>query len=192
MNNNRRNYFRLKSDEPCEVEIDRVRYPARLVDESIGGMCVGGLPITYLYQNQPVTVLVRGERTTGICKSILRDSPKTFQLGLDREAEQANQYNQLLLNSFIPFGDFKLVCERLERFPDDQLRIRLINGKEFFVPQDQIQPILRDEREKELGSSQGDQLRDILEVYSAMTGYQYRGISEVLETEFGKLSKVPV
>lgn len=191
MINNRRNYFRLKLDEPCEVEIDRVRYPAKLVDESIGGMCVAGLPLTYLYQNQPVAVILRDECTVGVCKSILRDSPNTFQLGLDREVEPDHQYNQLVLNSFLPFGGFKLVCERLERFPDDQLKIRLIDGKSFSVPVNQVVPITREEREKELASSEGDQLREILEVYSAMTGYQYRSISEVLQTEFGKLSQVP-
>ena len=177
------------------MKIDDVVYQAELIDESIGGLRVGGLDLAYLYLGHPVLISLRGEVISGHCRTVDRDANNQLAVGICRDVDELEVAQSsaptLLVNSFIPMGDFKLVCERLETRHDGQIRLRLISGNEFTVANKQLIALTRNERESELRGSEGDCSAELCRIYTEMTGYQYQSVDEILATEFGQLSQVP-
>ncbi|MFK7768135.1 MAG: hypothetical protein AB8B55_13005 [Mariniblastus sp.] len=186
MDLNRRKFLRLNSDrQQCVVRLGIGESGGFVVDESIEGLRVGGLDLLILFADQKVMVEFNDETITGRCRGISRGEGGYFEVGIFREtADYVEDTESILLNSFMSFNGKNIAVVPIGIVGDDQLRIRLINGKEFTIDRDKVLQITRQERLEELCNDEA--LAGVMEVYRLMdssNGFTNR--ASVLDHEFG-------
>ncbi len=187
MSQNRRKFIRIDAgNAPCHVTIGQARSEATMVNESIYGLCIGGLDIMFLSANQLMVVEYESDRIVGRAKSASRDSDGRFQIGiLKSDDEPDRDITQILINSFMDFVGFKVVCIPIGLKPDGKILIRLIDGKEFSVEKSKIMQMTRYEREAEL-SEDLTMLGRLLKLYSVMNpSMNWNSEQDILDQEFG-------
>ncbi len=186
MSENRRKYIRIDSgNAPCTLQINGAAASAELANESIFGLCVGGIELMLLAADQPVTILYENEQIKGRCKSVSRDENGKFQIGIQKtDDDKESDRSLILVNTYMNFGGYHIVCLPIEMLPDDQVRIRLLDGKEFIVNRDQMIQFTRQEREANLRHP--GMLQEILGIYTALNDNRcWYGESDILNHEFG-------
>lgn len=186
MDLNRRKFLRLNADrQQCIVRLGIGESGGFLIDESIEGLRVGGLDLLILFADQKVAVEINDELIVGRCRSVSRSDGGYFEVGIHRERDDYDGDSQsLLLNSFMKFDGNSVTCVPLGLVGDDEVRIRLINGKEFTVMRNQIFQLTRQERLEELCDEEA--LAKVMQVYRLMdndNGFTNR--TSVLDHEFG-------
>lgn len=187
MSQNRRKFIRIDAGStPCQITIGQDCSKAILVNESIYGLCVGGLDLMFLAADQQVIVEYESERIIGRCRSASKDANGSFQIGiLKTEDDFKREVSQILVNSFMDFGGCKIVCLPLGMQPDGQVRIRLIDGKEFSVEKCKIVQMTRPERQAEFTEDPSD-LGRLLKIYSALDDSRnWTCEGDILDLEFG-------
>lgn len=194
MNENRRKFIRIDAGRaPCQIEIGGVRSDGYLINESIYGVCVGGLDLMFLGADQQVLIESENERIVGRCRSASKEGDGKFQIGI-LKSEDNSEYgiNRILINSYIEFGGARIVCIPLGRQPRDLVQIRLIDGKEFTVSRSKVVQMTRSERQNELNQDVST-LGRLLKIYAALTDDRsWHSVNEVLVQEFGPRVPEPV
>jgi hypothetical protein len=187
MNQNRRKFIRISADGTnCQVTIGQRCSPASLINESIYGLCVGGLDLMFLALDQPVIVKYEDQEIVGRCRSASKDSNGAFQIGiLKSENDFKSDVQEILINSYMDFGGHKIVCLPLGMQPDGKVKIRLIDGKEFDVDKSKITQMTRAERKAQLNDGPDD-LGKYFKIYSVLSDRRFfSNETDILEIEFG-------
>jgi hypothetical protein len=187
MSQNRRKFIRVDSgNTPCRVTIGASRSAAWLVNESIYGLCVGGLELMFLASDQQVIVEYESERITGRCRSAARDTDGKFQIGIFKSDEEPGEnVSQILINSYIDFGGCRIVCLPIQILDSQRVRIRLMDGKKFPVSRAKVIQLTRQERLTTL-QEDSSELEKLLKVYSALDwGRVWMSENDILDQEFG-------
>ena len=135
MNINRRKFLRLNTDrQQCNVRLGIGESAGFVVDESIEGLRIGGLDLLILFADQKVTVEYDGESIVGRCRSVSRGDGGYFEVGIHREGDDYTEDpKSILLNTFMKFDGKSVTCVPMGVTQDDDVQIKLINGKEFTV-----------------------------------------------------------
>lgn len=158
-----------------------------VIDESIGGIRVGGVPLLHLFINQPFSIeyddLAIGCRS----RTVSRGDDGLFQIGLIRDGEKLEDPSSecTLVNSFWKVDGITIVCFPRNIIDEKNMTISFPDGKEFQVPIEDVTQMTRDER--------GDYLLDaelrnkIAEIYSAMYNNQslFTDRRSILTHEYG-------
>lgn len=186
MKPNRRKSLRTNtSGVPCVVRLGVGEDQATVIDESDEGIRIGGLDLLILFADQKVTVIHGDKKIVGRCRVVSRDEKGKFQVGVYRETEtfQENPHS-LLLNSFMRFNEYNMVCVPIDVVDDRQIRIRFLDGKEFTVNREDVFQLTRSERMEELCDD--DQLSAIMQFYSmTSSNNEFTNRETVLNHEFG-------
>lgn len=186
MRPNRRRSLRTNtSGISCVVRLGVGEDQGYVVDESDEGIRVGGLDLLVLFADQKVTVIHHESKVVGRCRVVSRDEDGLFQVGIFREPETFQENTQsLLLNSFMRFNEYNMVCVPIGVIDDRQIRIRFLDGKEFTVNREDIFQLTRPERMEELCDK--DHLEAILQFYNLTSSKnEFTNREMVLNFEFG-------
>ena len=186
MNINRRKFLRLNTDrQQCNVRLGIGESAGFVVDESIEGLRIGGLDLLILFADQKVTVEYDGESIVGRCRSVSRGDGGYFEVGIHREGDDYTEDpKSILQNTFMKFDGKSVTCVPMGVTQDDDVQIKLINGKEFTVSRDQIFQLTRQERLEELCDD--DTLAKVMQVYRLMDDANaFTSRTAVLDHEFG-------
>ncbi len=187
MNSNRRQSIRISGgNAPCRVRLGDLETPARIVDESIHGLSVGGMNLLILFQDQSIQVEYEGQWIFGRCRSAARDSDGSIRVGI-LKCDEPPQIApiRILLNSYVEYGGHKLVCLPVSDMSSELVVIRFPDGKEFPINRNTLIQMTRYERLEEL-SSDVSKSESIQKIYRELiTGKRFFGIEDVLEQEFG-------
>lgn len=192
MSQNRRKYIRIDSGNiPCRVTIGQTCYDATLINESIYGLGIGGLIPAFLGLDQHVVVEYEAEKILGKCRSAARDTDGQFQIGiLKSDDDPLTEFSQTLINSYVEFSGTRIICSPVQEFDNGQIRIQLLDGKEFTLPRSKIVQLTRNERKEELK----DDLLGVgrlMKIYEALNSDRcWTSERDILEHEFGPSSLV--
>ena len=157
-----------------------------IVDESIGGIRVGGVPLLHLFVDQKFTIQYDDVSITGLSRTVSRGKDGLFEIGLIRDQEDSPQSSDAtLINSFLEVDGVSLVCFPRNVIDQDTMSISLPDGKEFEVPIQDVQQMTRHER--------GEYLLDaeirpkVGELYAAMynNSSSFRDRRSILAHEYG-------
>ena len=191
MNINRRKFLRLNTDrQQCNVRLGIGESAGFVVDESIEGLRIGGLDLLILFADQsrrsgwapprrPCRTrlpLSTTESIVGRCRSVSRGDGGYFEVGIHREGDDYTEDpKSILLNTFMKFDGKSVTCVPMGVTQDDDVQIKLINGKEFTVSRDQIFQLCDD-----------DTLAKVMQVYRLMDDANaFTSRTPVLDHEFG-------
>lgn len=118
-----------------------------LVDESIGGIRVGGVPLLHLFVNQPFTVEYEDIVVNGSSRTASRGENGLFEIGLVRDSEEDTSASEsTLVNSFWEVDGMTVICFPRRVIDDDHILISFPDGKEFKVRMDELTQMTREER----------------------------------------------
>ena len=188
MSTDKRKFLRIKNSEAqCTLTINKTQYPVRLIDQSIDGLRVEGVPLLVFTNNVPLTIDVDGVSSSVICRNIQRIGDQEFALWLQRVERVANVMGdlkpQILINPYVSLNSIKLLCSPLASM-DSKLRVELPGKKEFDVEMENIATRTRPERVEELQDP--EHLEDLAGFYYAATGVQVDpNADSIVRFEFG-------
>lgn len=152
MSQNRRQYFRLAVDvEPVEIDLRGQVYQGLLLEESIGGLKVGGLKLLNLVRGEHV--VFRGQRETyrGLCRNVVRDEQGLFTIGIERsETATASLTKRMLVNSYIVNEGFCFVCYPELSGSSEATQITLWNDHQLTANTQQLCSFTEGERREHL------------------------------------------
>lgn len=186
---NRRKHERIPTGTPCRIRLGDAVSDALIVDHSPTGLRVAGLQLLILMVDQVVTIQVQESAINGRCRTISRSDDGTFQVGICRILEDRDEDpDSILLNSFMQFGDDKVICIPIEVVNKGQLLIKLLDQPEAVVDASEVVQLTRPERLEELCDS--DKLKRMLTVYRLEpSGNEFSDRAAVLDYEFGPALK---
>lgn len=189
---NRRKFGRIGiGKQPCFIRIDGgAGTQGHIIDESIGGLRVGGVRLLHLFENQKFTIEYDDNFISCHSRTVSRGEDGLFEIGFVRDLESDRiSSDSILINSFWEADGVSFVCFPRNVIDEETLAISFPEGKEFQVPIKDVAQMTRKER--------GDYLLDsevrkkVSQVYGAMyknlTKFQDR--RSILTHEFGLESK---
>ena len=149
---NRRKYGRIGiGNQPCLIRMDGAATQGYIIDESIGGIRVGGVPLLHLFINQNFTIEYDDTTISGFSRTVSRGSDGLFEIGLIRELESnTTSSDAILINSFWEIDGVSFVCLPRNVIDEETLSISFPDGKEFQVPIQDVAQMTRDERSEYL------------------------------------------
>lgn len=163
MNANRRQYSRLKLvDETCTVFLRGEEHKVELLEESIGGIKIGGVKLLNLVCDEHVIASVRDEKFEAKCRNIERDPKGGFRLGLKRDAINSGT-KRMLLNSYIANEGCHFICFVTSQENPASPKICLWNQHELTVSRNDLFPLTESERRQQLADP--DYCRFVAHVY---------------------------
>ena len=138
-----------------------------IVNESIGGIRVGGVPLLHLFVNQPFTIEYDDLVVKGLSRTASRGEDGLFEIGLIREDDsKASSSESTLVNSFWEVDGISVVCFPRNIIDEQKMSISFPDGKEFEVLIEDVVQMTREERSEYLLDTK---LRTkVGEVYSAL------------------------
>lgn len=192
MSQERRKYLRLNvSDVSCQVTLGQETYEGQLLDESIGGIRVGSVPLLALSLNQPVQISYETEVIAGVCRSVWRNSENLYSIGI-RRTEMApldeDTTSAMLLNTFMNFSGFDLLCIPIASINENKVRVVMIDGRQFDVDRSKLFSMTRQERVEKLCAER--RFNNILQVYQLpLTDNAFDARDTIINQEFGPISQ---
>jgi hypothetical protein len=190
MISNRRCYTRMSSQPvPCTFEMGGTPGIAWVVDEAIGGIRISGLQLRRLSLDQKITVHFDDQTVVGRCRSVTRNSDGTFSVGIYRDASATeHEHQSFLLTTFTRLNEFDVVCSICSRPSQDELEVKLLDGKSFVLHRSRVVELTRSERLMALSDegNEGSELANVTAIYSSMAvGQELMEVESVLDHEFG-------
>lgn len=192
MSQERRKYLRLNvSAVKCQVNLGTETYEAELLDESIGGVRVGSVPLLALGLNQTVHVTYESETIEGVCRSVMRQDDGLFAIGIRRtEAAPNDEEKQqaMLLNTFMEFSGCDLLCIPVDSTDENKVRVMMIDGRQFDVDRSRLFSMTRQERVEKLCAER--RYNNILKVYQLpITDNAFDARDAIINQEFGPVAQ---
>jgi len=158
-----------------------------VVNESIGGIRIGGGPLLHLFVNQTFTIEYDDTEVTGYSRTASRSDDGLFEIGLVRESENddATSSDSTLVNSFWEVDGISVVCFPRNIIDQDTISISFPDGKEFPVPIEELSQMTRHERAEYLLNA--ELRKKIGDVYGAMYNNQtlFTDRKSILKHEYG-------
>jgi len=159
-----------------------------IVNESIGGIRVGGVPLLHLFANQPFTIEYDDLVVEGLSRTASRGEDGLFEIGLIRQSEvkgQSSSTESTLVNSFLEVDEISIVCFPRNIIDDQKMSISFPDGKKFEVLIEDVVQMTRDERGEYLMDARLRQ--KIGEVYCALYRNQtlFRDRKSIVAHEYG-------
>ncbi len=192
MSQERRKYLRLNvSEVTCQVALGQETYEAQLLDESIGGIRIGSVPLLALSLNQPVRVTYDSETVEGVCRSVTRQAENLYAIGI-RRSEAAplddDATSAMLLNTFMRFSGCELLCIPIKSIDANRVRVMMIDGRQFDVDQSKLFSMTRQERVEKLCAER--RFNNILQVYRLpQTDNAFDARDTIINQEFGPIGQ---
>ena len=189
MSQNRRKYHRVPIGvDAATATLRGSEFGVDVIDQSIDGLRIGGLPLDRLSVGERIEVDVDGEQILGRTRCIARVDERRYEIGIQREDfidEESPDDGNLLLVSFIHFQERWICCQIVEDIDDSWIRIELPDGKRFQVARTVLFQLTESERR--------EMLRDEKEFFGATEFYQFMvphlvwdTIDQVVRFEFQK------
>lgn len=165
---NRRKYGRIGiGDQTCLVRMNGAATEGYIINESIGGIRVGGVPLLHLFVNQKFTIEYDDISVTGFSQTASRGEDGLFEIGLSREEElEPTSSEATLINSFWVVDGVSFVCFPRNIIDQDTMSISFPDGKEFEVPIEDVIQMTQDERSEYLLDA--EVRGKVSELYAAM------------------------
>ena len=184
---NRRKYGRIGiSDQSCVIRMNGIATEGFIVNESIGGIRVGGVPLLHLFANQPFTIEYDDLVVSGLARTATRGDDGLFEIGLVREGEaETSSSESTLVNSFWEVDGISVVCFPRNIIDEQKMSISFPDGKEFEVLIDDVDQMTREVRGEYLLDAQ--RRKKIGDVYSALYNNQtlFNDRRSILAHEYG-------
>lgn len=152
MSQNRRQYSRISIDgEPCEVNLRGQAKDGLLLDESIGGLKVGGLKLVNLVLGEPIVVNVRDEEFLCWCRSVARGKDGEFVIGLERAKPKTKpKGGRMLVNTYIANQGVHFICYATSKVHEEPMTVCLWNRDELTLQHKEIVSLTEFERASQL------------------------------------------
>ena len=184
---NRRKYGRIGiSDQSCVIRMNGIATEGFIVNESIGGIRVGGVPLLHLFANQPFTIEYDDLVVSGLARTATRGDDGLFEIGLVREGEaETSSSESTLVNSFWEVDGISVVCFPRNIIDEQKMSISFPDGKEFEVLIDDVDQMTREVRGEYLLDAQ--RRKKIGDVYAALYNNQtlFNDRKSILAHEYG-------
>ena len=184
---NRRKYGRIGiGDQSCAIHMNGEVTDGHIINESIGGIRIGGIPLLHLFMNQDFTIQYDDVSVTGLSRTVSRGKDDFFEIGLVRDEHfDGSSSDATLVNSFWNVDGVSFVCFPRSIVDEETMLISFPDGKEFEVPIEDVVQMTRDER--------GEYLLDaeirakVGEVYAALysNSNMFGDRISILNHEFG-------
>lgn len=182
MSNNRRQYSRLSiNGEPSTLFLRGEQYDCQLLEESIGGLKVGGIELLNLVQGEPVIVKVRDEEFLGWSRNVSRADDGAFSIGIQRtETEQNSESKRMLVNTYIVNKGYHFICYATSARQQESVEVCLWDRHQLVVDGKQLVSMTEHDRRKQLGDP------NYLSVVSAIYGQRPDTMlpQQILDFEF--------
>lgn len=168
MSINRRQYFRLAVDvELGEIDLRGQTYQGVLLEESIGGLKIGGLELVNLVRGDLVTFRGQRESYQGLCRSVARDDQGLFSIGIERaENSTGASTKRMLVNSYIFNEGYHFVCYPELTVNSENTQVTLWNEHQLIATKQQLCSFTEVERREYLESP--DYLHFVATAYGKM------------------------
>lgn len=188
MSQERRKYLRLNvSEEVCQIKLGQEIFEGQLLDESIGGVRVGSVPLLALSLNQPVEVQYESEVINGVCRSVTRQADNQYAIGIRRsEAKplQEEEGSAMLLNTFMELSGCALLCIPIASVDENTVRVMMIDGRDFEISRSKLFSMTRLERVEKLAAER--RYKNIMQVYNLpITDNPFDARDAIINQEFG-------
>lgn len=192
MSQERRKYLRLNvSEENCQIKLGQETFEGQLLDESIGGVRVGSVPLLALSLNQPVEVKYDTEIIEGVCRSVTRQANNLYAIGVRRsEAKplEDEENSAMLLNTFMELSGCALICIPIASVDEKTVRVMMLDGREFEIERAKLFSMTRQERVEKLATER--RFKNILQVYNLpVTDNAFDARDAIISQEFGTISE---
>lgn len=175
----------------CQVKLGQETYESKLLDESIGGVRVGSVPLLALSLNQPVEVTYETEVVKGVCRGVAREAENLYSIGIRREEAKPmddDSANAMLLNTFMQFSGCDLLCIPVASVNANKVRVMMLGGRQFDVDRSKLYSMTRQERVEKLCSEQN--YNNILQVYQLpLTNNAFDARDTIINQEFGPIGQ---
>ena len=184
---NRRKFGRIGADrQQCLLRMDGASTEGYIVNESIGGIRLGGVALLHLFANQTFTIEYDDVSVLGYSRAVSRGEDGLFEIGLSRELESNETSSEAtLINSFWELDGTLIVCLPRGFVDQDTISISFPDGKEFDLPIEDVVQMTRQERDEYLQDA--DNRGKVGQIYGAM--YNKSDMFEnrrlILNHEFG-------
>ena len=190
MSQERRKFLRLNvSEVNCQVKLGQETLPGQLLDESIGGVRIGSVPLLALSLNQPVQVTFETQVIVGVCRSVDRQADGLYSIGVRRsEAAPVDEEtaSAMLLNTFMEFSGCDILCIPISSVDETSVRVMMIDGREFEVDRSKLFSMTREERVEKLCGER--RFHNILQVYQLpVTDNAFDARDLIINQEFGPI-----
>ena len=192
MSQERRKYLRLNvSEEICQIKLGQENLEGQLLDESIGGVRIGSVPLLALSLNQPVEVTFEGEVIQGVCRSVTRQADNLYAIGIRRsEAKpmEEEESSAMLLNTFMELSGCSLLCIPIASVDENKVRVMMIDGRELEIDREKLFSMTRLERVEKLVTER--RYQSILQVYNLpVTDNAFDARDSIINREFGPIQQ---
>ena len=192
MSQERRKYLRLNvSEELCQVKLGQETFEGQLLDESIGGVRVGSVPLLALSLNQPVEVTYESEIIKGVCRSVTRQADNQYAIGIRRSESMPLDEEEnpaMLLNTFMEMSGCALLCIPIASVDENTVRVMMIDGRDFEIDRSKLFSMTRLERVEKLATER--RYNNILQVYNLpVTDNAFDARDSIINQEFGPVGQ---
>ena len=192
MSEERRKFLRLNvSEVTCQLKLGHETFEGQLLDESIGGIRVGSVPLLALSLNQPVVVTYDSESIEGVCRSVTRQADNQYAIGIRRSESKPldeDENSAMLLNTFMEFSGCSLICIPIASVDENTVRVMMIDGREFEIDRSKLFSMTRLERVEKLAAER--RFKNILKVYNLPdTDNAFDARDSIINQEFGAIGQ---
>ena len=178
MTQNRRYFSRIKlNGKTCLATVFDKQFKVQLVDQSIGGICIQGLELVNLIQDEEFIVIIEDEEFKGKCRSAYRDSDGNLQIGIQWNKQTINA-DKVILNTYVQNESFYFLCDILSVPDGDHFEIQLF-GEVLNVKKSMIKTYTRRERMEQISDKK---LGEILVQLHQLPGKSK--VEEIIDREF--------
>ncbi len=166
MSQNRRQYSRLTiNGEPSTIVLRGLEYECQLLEESIGGLKIGGVKLLNLVRGEPIIVSIRDEEFLGWSRNVERVGDGTFTIGIERsKGEETEASKRMLVNTYIVNEGYHFICYATSARRQDSVEVCLWDRHQLVVKGEQLVSLTEQDRQRQLGSA------EYLSVVSAIYG----------------------
>ena len=184
---NRRKYGRIGiGEQSCVIRMNGIATEGFIINESIGGIRVGGVPLLHLFANQPFEIEYDDLVVAGLARTATRRDDGLFEIGLVRDGEaETSSSESTLVNSFWEVDGISVVCFPRNIIDEQKMSISFPDGKEFEVLIDEVEQMTREARGEYLLDA--ERRKKIGDVYSALYNNQtlFNDRKSILAHEYG-------
>jgi hypothetical protein len=154
MSENRRQYSRIViAQDVCTIGLRGKTHQGLVLDESIGGMKIGGLKLVNLVLGEPVLVSIRDEEFLCWCRSVARGEDGQFQVGLERAKPDSKPTgDRMLINTYIANEGFHFICYATSELHKEPMTVCLWNRDELTLQHKEIVSMTEPERLEQLSN----------------------------------------
>jgi hypothetical protein len=187
---NRRKFSRMiPVNAECELKIGGEKLKCELLEDSIGGMKVGGLDLLLVPQDAAVELNYRDFAQQGCCRSICRGEGNRFEMGIMLCDETSRPTTGgLLVGCFVRCHDNMIACRPIGLSDDGRVRLQIHDGKEFVIARKFLVGKTRNERARDLYANPAE-VQFASKNYGLNVDNATDRVETIVDFEFGMATK---